>query len=107
VVRPGPCVLHKRGLVICTEPNTRYNVPPLSSRANGVREGLKMEFQDGTHRDVARHCYPCREGFAAGRSLREISEETGLLVSEVLQREVDLHLIPADEAAATLSQGPH
>jgi hypothetical protein len=53
-----------------------------------------------TLRDIA-----IREGFAAGRSLREISEETGLLVSEVLQREVDLHLI--DEAVARLNQGPH
>ena len=48
-----------------------------------------------------------REGFAAGRSLREVSEETGLPVSEVLQREVDLHLIPAGEAVAKLNQGPH
>jgi hypothetical protein len=48
-----------------------------------------------------------REGFAAGRSLREVCDETGLSLSEVIQREVDLHLIPADEAAAKLSQGPH
>jgi len=48
-----------------------------------------------------------REGFVARRSLREVSEETGLPVSEVLQREVDLHLIPADEAPARLNPGPH
>jgi hypothetical protein len=39
-----------------------------------------------------------REGFAAGRSLQEVSEETGLPVLEVLKREMDLHLIPANEA---------
>ena len=48
-----------------------------------------------------------REGFVARRSLREVSEETGLPISEVLQREVDLHLIPADEVVARLNQGPH
>jgi NADH:ubiquinone oxidoreductase subunit E len=48
-----------------------------------------------------------REGFVARRSLREVSEETGLPISEVLQREVDLHLIPAGEAVARLNQGPH
>jgi len=48
-----------------------------------------------------------REGFVARRSLREVSEETGLPVSEILQREVDLHLIPAGEAVARLNQGPH
>jgi DNA-binding Lrp family transcriptional regulator len=48
-----------------------------------------------------------REGVAAGRSIREIADETGLSVLEVLEREVDLHLIPADEAVSRLSQGPH
>ena len=48
-----------------------------------------------------------REGFEAGRSIQELSEETGLPVLEVLQREVDLHLIPADEAVARLNQRPH
>jgi hypothetical protein len=48
-----------------------------------------------------------REGFVAGRSLREIADETGLSVLEVLEREVDLQLLPADEAVAKLSQGPH
>ena len=33
-----------------------------------------------------------REGFERGRSLKEISEETGLSQEEVLQREVELHL---------------
>ncbi len=47
------------------------------------------------------------EGFAAGRSLRELSDETGLSVFEVLQREVDLHLITTDEAVGRLSQAPH
>ncbi len=57
------------------------------------------------------------EGFAAGRSLRELSDE--ISVFEVLQREVDLHLhdgaagsaaatqITTDEAVVRLSQGPH
>ena len=53
------------------------------------------------------HNIAIREGVAAGRSLREIADETGLSVLEVLQREVDLHLIPEDEAVARLSQGPH
>ena len=48
-----------------------------------------------------------REGFAAGHSLRELCDETGLSLSEVIQREEDLHLIPADQAAAKLDQRPH
>jgi len=48
-----------------------------------------------------------REGFAAGRSLKDVSDETGLSVFKVLQREVDLDLIPADEAVARFNQGPH
>ena len=40
-----------------------------------------------------------REGFETGRSLSEISDETGLSVREVLRREVELNLIPADTAA--------
>ena len=43
------------------------------------------------------------EGFAQGRSLGEISEETGLTVPEVLKREVDLRLIPANDAAPILA----
>jgi hypothetical protein len=39
-----------------------------------------------------------REGFEAGRSIQDISDETGLPVHEVFQREKDLHLIPASEA---------
>lgn len=39
------------------------------------------------------------EGFANGRSLSEISEETGLSIREVLRREVELNLIPAYAAA--------
>jgi hypothetical protein len=35
-----------------------------------------------------------REGFEHGRSLKEISEETGLSQEEVLQREVELRLFP-------------
>ena len=45
------------------------------------------------------------EGFANGRSLSEISEETGLSIREVLQREVELKLIPA-YAAALLAPMP-
>jgi hypothetical protein len=42
-----------------------------------------------------------REGFAAGRPLADIAEETGLSQSEVLRREVELNLIP--QFAAVLS----
>ena len=42
-----------------------------------------------------------REGFEHGRSLAEIAEETGLSESEVLQREVELKLVP--QFAAVLS----
>ena len=38
------------------------------------------------------------EGFEAGHSIQDISDETGLPVLEVFQREKDLHLIPATEA---------
>jgi hypothetical protein len=41
-----------------------------------------------------------REGFEAGHSIQDISDETGLPVLEVFQREKDLHLIPANEAFA-------
>jgi hypothetical protein len=41
-----------------------------------------------------------REGFEAGRSIQEISEETGLSVPVVLRREMDLHLIPTDDEPA-------
>ena len=40
-----------------------------------------------------------REGFEQGRSLTQIAEETGLSVSEVLHREVELKLIPSHAAA--------
>ena len=46
-----------------------------------------------------------REGFENGRSLSEISDETGLSVRDVLRREVDLDLIPA-RAAALLAPMP-
>jgi hypothetical protein len=39
-----------------------------------------------------------REGFEAGHSIQDISDETGLPVLEVFQREKDLQLIPANEA---------
>ena len=42
-----------------------------------------------------------REGFADGRRLADIAEETGLSESEVLRREVELKLIP--QFAAVLS----
>jgi hypothetical protein len=48
-----------------------------------------------------------REGFVAGRSLQDLSEETGLSIPEVLQREVELKLISEDEAPSRLHQGPH
>jgi hypothetical protein len=38
-----------------------------------------------------------REGFEAGHSIQDISDETGLPVLEVFQREKDLHLIPVNE----------
>ena len=47
-----------------------------------------------TFRDVV-----ISEGAQAGRPIQDISEETGLPVLEVLQREIDLRLIPAKEVA--------
>lgn len=41
-----------------------------------------------------------REGFARGRSLKEISDETGLSEDDVLRRERELHLIVQLPAAA-------
>jgi hypothetical protein len=38
--------------------------------------------------------------FEAGHLIQDISDETGLPVLEVFQREKDLHLIPANEAFA-------
>jgi hypothetical protein len=47
-----------------------------------------------------------REGFEHGRSLKEISEETGLSQQEVLQREVELHLFSvARDIPASLDSG--
>ena len=46
-----------------------------------------------------------RDGFEHGRSLNQISEETGLSVTEVLHREVELNLIPL-RAAALLTPLP-
>ena len=47
-----------------------------------------------------------REGFEHGRSLKEISEETGLSQQEVLQREVELHLFSvARDISASLDSG--
>jgi hypothetical protein len=53
------------------------------------------------------HNIAIREGFEAGRSLQSASDETGLPVFEVLQREIDLNLISADEAPLRLHPGPH
>jgi hypothetical protein len=39
-----------------------------------------------------------QEGFEAGHSIQDISDETGLPVLEVFQREKDLHLIPVNQA---------
>ena len=47
-----------------------------------------------------------REGFEAGHSIQDISDETGLPVLEVFQREKDLHLIPANEAYAGSTPRP-
>lgn len=43
-----------------------------------------------------------QEAFAKGRSAEEISGETGLSVRDVLTREIDLHLVSANEAATIL-----
>jgi hypothetical protein len=43
-----------------------------------------------------------QEAFAKGRSAEEISDETGLSVREVLTREIDLHLVSANDAAMIL-----
>jgi hypothetical protein len=60
---------------------------------NGV---ISMELIEMLHNIIV------REGFEAGRSIQEISEETGLPVPVVLRREMDLHLIPAaDDLAKT------
>jgi hypothetical protein len=47
-----------------------------------------------------------REGFEAGHSIQDISDETGLPVLEVFQREKDLHLIPANEVYETSTARP-
>ena len=47
-----------------------------------------------------------REGFEAGHSIQDISDETGLPVLDVFQREKDLHLIPANEAFAGSTAKP-
>lgn len=47
-----------------------------------------------------------REDFEAGRSAQEISEERGLSVLEVLRREKDMHLIPANDVPATIPAKP-
>ena len=47
-----------------------------------------------------------REGFEAGHSIQDISDETGLPVLEVFQREKDLHLIPATEAFVSAAIRP-
>jgi hypothetical protein len=47
-----------------------------------------------------------REGFEAGHSIQDISDETGLPVLEVFQREKDLHLIPANEAFSSSTIRP-
>jgi hypothetical protein len=57
-----------------------------------------MDLLIETWRDTA-----VREGFVMRRPLPEISAETGLSVREVLEREIQLLLIPADEATALLS----
>ena len=38
------------------------------------------------------------EGVMSGRSLQELSKETGLSVEEVIEREVDLDLVPGDNS---------
>jgi hypothetical protein len=47
-----------------------------------------------------------REGFAHGRSLKEISDETGLSEDDVLRRELELHLIVQLPDAAA-DEGQH
>jgi hypothetical protein len=91
--------LRKTTWEVGTELDVHFVIALLSLRANGAHEGLiarssPMELIE-TLRNIA-----IREGFEAGRSIQELSEETGLPVLEVLQREVDLHLIPATEAVA-------
>jgi hypothetical protein len=43
-----------------------------------------------------------QEAFAKGRSAEEIADETGLSVRDVLTREIDLHLVSANDAAMIL-----
>jgi hypothetical protein len=46
------------------------------------------------------------DGFEKGRSLNEISEETGLSVREVVERITELRLIPGGVAARILDTPP-
>ena len=41
-----------------------------------------------------------REGFERGRSLKEISDETGLSPAEVLHRKIELHLFSVSPVSA-------
>ena len=73
---------------------------PLPLRRNGALEGadygiVLMELIE-TLRNIS-----VREAFAQGRSVEEISDETGLSV-RVLTREIDLRLISANDAAMIL-----
>ena len=46
-----------------------------------------------------------QDGFERGRSLKEISDETGLSPAEVLHRKIELHLFSVSAvSAATLSR---
>jgi hypothetical protein len=47
-----------------------------------------------------------REGFEAGHSIQDISDEIGLPVLEVFQREKNLHLIPANESFSSSTIRP-
>ena len=47
-----------------------------------------------------------QEAFAKGRSAEEISGDTGLSVRDVLEREIDLHLVTVSDAAMILKSLP-
>jgi hypothetical protein len=74
---------------------------PLPLQGNGALEGadngvVPMELIE-TLRNIS-----VQEAFAKGRSVEEISDETGLSVREVPTREIDIHLVSANDAAMIL-----
>jgi hypothetical protein len=70
---------------------------PILLQGNGALDGADNGVVIETLRNIS-----VQEAFAKGRSAEEISDETGLSVREVLTREIDLHLVSANDAAMIL-----